>query len=104
MGDYVGEFDMVGNLKIGDQIGQTHIRFRNFPDYESSINVIDQVYDSEDALFNGYIYRLDSSEFIKVNRSQYGNGCDFNMKLLNIGEIVVLYQLKDIVLLNVIIS
>ena len=27
--DYAGEFEMVGNLKIGDQIRQTHIRFRN---------------------------------------------------------------------------
>ena len=25
--DYTGEFEMVGNLKVGDQIRQTHIRF-----------------------------------------------------------------------------
>ena len=29
---FVGEFEMVGNLKIGDQIRQTHIRFRNIFD------------------------------------------------------------------------
>ena len=31
--DYVGEFEMVGNLKAGDQIRQTHIRFRNIAEY-----------------------------------------------------------------------
>ena len=27
--NYVCEFEMVGNLKVGDQIRQSHIRFRN---------------------------------------------------------------------------
>ena len=31
--DCVGEFEMVGNLKAGDQIRQTHIRFRNIAEY-----------------------------------------------------------------------
>ena len=69
---------MIGNLKVGDQIRQTHIRFRNISDYEAFINAIDQDYDSEDALFNGYIYKLDTPQFIKVNRSQFGNGCSFD--------------------------
>ena len=54
--DYTGEFEMVGNLKVGDQIRQTHIRFRNITDYEAYVNSIDQDYDSEDAIFNVYIY------------------------------------------------
>ena len=54
--DYTGAFEMVGNLKIGDQIRQTNTRFRNMDDYEAYINAIDQDYDSEEALFNGYIY------------------------------------------------
>ena len=37
---------MVGNLKIGDQNRQTHIKFRNIGDYEAYINAIDQDYDS----------------------------------------------------------
>ena len=40
--DYVGEFEMVGNLKVGDQIRQTHIRFRSMNDFESYINFIDE--------------------------------------------------------------
>ena len=76
--DYEGEFEMVGNLKVGEQIRQTHIRFRNISDYEAYINAIDQDYDSEDAIFNGYIYKINTLKFNKVNRSQYGNGCSFD--------------------------
>ena len=63
---------------MGDQIRQTHIRFRNTNDYEAYINSIDQDYDSEDAIFNGYIYKLNTPQFNKVNRSQYGSGCSFD--------------------------
>ena len=73
---------MIGNLKVGDQIRQTHIRFRNMDDYEAYINSIDQDYDSEDAIFNGYIYKLNTPQFNKVNRSQYGNGCDFKHEII----------------------
>ena len=41
---------MVVNLKVGDQIRQTHINFRNISDYETSINAIDDGYDAEDAI------------------------------------------------------
>ena len=76
--DYEGEFEMVGNLKVGDQIRQTHIRFRNIAEYEAYINAIDQDYDAEDAIFNGSIYKLNTPQFNKVNRSHYGNGCSFD--------------------------
>ena len=69
---------MVGNLKVGDQIRETNIRFRNKDDFEAYINAIDEGYDAEDAIFNGYIYKLDTVQFKKVNRSQYGNGCSFD--------------------------
>ena len=46
---------MITNLKVGDQIRQTHTRFRNVADDESYINAVDEGYDSEDAIFNGYI-------------------------------------------------
>ena len=80
--DYVGEFEMVGNLKVGDQIRQTHIRFRNMDDFEAYINAIGEGYDAEDAIFNGYVYKLDTPQFNKVNRSQYGNGCDFKHEII----------------------
>ena len=76
--DYVGIFEMIGNLKNGDQNRQTHIRFRNTDDYEAYINSIDQDYDSDDAIFNGHIYKIYTPIFNKINRSQYGNGCTFD--------------------------
>ena len=76
--DYNGDFEMVGNLKVGDQIRQTHIRFRNMDDFEAYINAIDEGYDADECIFNGYIYKTDTPQFNKVNRSQHGNGCSFD--------------------------
>ena len=76
--DYNSEFEMIGKLKFGDQIRQTHIKFRNISDYEAYINAIDQDYDSEDVIFNGFIPKINTPQFNKVKRSQYGNGCSFD--------------------------
>ena len=46
---------MIGNLKIGDQIRQTHIRLRNIYDYEAYIICFDERDDAEDAIFNGHV-------------------------------------------------
>ena len=80
--DYEGVFEMVGNLKVGHQIRQTHIRFRYIDDFEAYINSIDQDYYSDDSIFNGYIYKTNSPHFNKVNRSQYGNGCSFDKVII----------------------
>ena len=80
--DYTGEFEMVGRLKSGDQIRQTHIRFRKITDYEAHINSIDEGYDSEDAIFNGYVYKINTPQFNLVNRSEYGNGCHFKHEIV----------------------
>ena len=68
--NYEGVFEMVGILRIGDQIRQNHITFKNISDYEAYINSIDQDYDSDDTIFSGYIYKLHTPQFNKVNRSQ----------------------------------
>ena len=73
---------MVGSLKVGDQIRQTIIKFRKIDDYEAYINAIDEGYDAQDSVFNGYIYKLNTPQFNKVNRSQYGNGCVFNHEII----------------------
>ena len=73
---------MVGNLKVGDQIRQTHIRFRNMVDSESFINAIDERYDAEDAIFKGYTYKSKTPQFKLVNRYKYGNGCDFKHEII----------------------
>ena len=48
--------------------------------FEAYINSIDRDYDSEDAIFNGYFYKLDTPHFNKVNRSHNGIGCHFKQK------------------------
>ena len=51
-------------------------------DFEAYINSIDEGYDTEDAIFNGYIYKINTPQFNKVNRSQYGSGCDFKHEII----------------------
>ena len=68
---------MVVNLKVGDQTRQTHIRFRNIFDYEAYIKSIDEGYDAEDAISNGYIYIINTPQLNLFKRNQYGIGCDF---------------------------
>ena len=71
---------MVGSLKVGDQIRQTQFRFGNIDDYESYIISIDEGFVPEDAIFNGYICKINTPQFNKVNRSQYGKGCNFKQQ------------------------
>ena len=78
---YVGAFEMVGNIKVGDQMRPTNNRFRNFDDFESYINSIDEEYDAEDAIFNGYIYKIKTPQFNKLKKSQYGIGCDLKHEI-----------------------
>ena len=80
--DNTFEFEMVGFFVIGGQNRQTHNGSRNIAEYEAYINAICQDYESEDAIFNGYIYKIDTPRFILVKRSQYGNGCDFKHKII----------------------
>ena len=81
--DYTGEFEMVDYWKVGDQNRETHTRFLNIENYEAYINTIDQDYDSEDAIFKGYIYKIDTPQFNLVNRSQYGFGCGFKHEIID---------------------
>ena len=69
---------MICNLKVGDQIHQTHRRFRNMDEFERYINSIDEGYDADDCIFNGFIYKINTLQFNEVNRSHYGNGCSFD--------------------------
>ena len=80
--DYIGTFEMVGNLKVSDHIRQTHVRFRNMDDFKAYKDSIDEGYDADDCIFNGCIYNTNTSIFNKVKRSQYGNGCDFKHEII----------------------
>ena len=101
--DYVGAFEMVGNLKVGDQIRQTSIKFRNMDDFEAYIIAIDHIMSQKMLFSMGMFLKsilLNLKKLIDLNTVMV---VILNRKLLNIEEIIVLYQLKVIVLLNVLI-
>ena len=74
---------MDGDLKVGDQIRRTVKRFIFMDNFEAYINSADQHYDSQDTIFNGYIYKLDTPHFNKIKRSEYGNSCDFKHEIMD---------------------
>ena len=49
---------------------------------ESYITAIDQDYESEEAISNGYIYKNNTTKFNLHNTSEYGNGCDFRDEII----------------------
>ena len=75
--DYTGDFELIGSMLVGEVERKTNIRFKNADDFESYINAIDNSgNDSEDVIFTKWLYKLNTPEFVKVNRSQYGRGTD----------------------------
>ena len=70
-------------MLFGEVEQKTNIRFKNVDDFESYINAIDNSgYDSEDVIFTGWLYKLNTPEFKKVNRSKYGRGTDFKQDIV----------------------
>ena len=81
--DYTGVFELFGSMLVGEVEQKTNIRFKKDDDFESYINAIDNiVYDSEDVIFTGWLYRLNTPEFQKVNRSQYARGTGFKQDIV----------------------
>ena len=82
--DYTGDFELIGSMLVGEIEQKTNIRFKNVDDFENYINAIDNSgYDSEDVIFIGWLYKLNTPEFKKVNRSQYGRGTDFKQDIVD---------------------
>ena len=79
--NYAGEFELFGKLSLGDQIRETHKRLRNMDDLESYSNAIDEGYEAEDAIFIGYLSKVDTPQLNLVNRSKFGNACDFQHEI-----------------------
>ena len=73
--DYTGDFGMIGSMLIGEIEQKTNIARKKVDDFENYINTIDDSdYDSEDVSFAGWLYKLNTPELDKVNRSKYGRG------------------------------
>ena len=80
--DCAGEFEVFGKISIGNQIRDAHIGLRFITEYEHYVNAIDGRCDAEDAIFNGYLYKISSPQFTLVIKGQYGNGCAFKHEFI----------------------
>ena len=68
---------------IGEIEHKTIIRFKNADDFEAYIKAIDNGgYDSEGVIFTGWLYKLNSPESNKVNRSQNARGTDWKQDIV----------------------
>ena len=70
-------------MLVGEIEQRTSFRIRKFEDFESYMIAIDVYYDSEDVIFTGWLYKLNSSHINTVNRSQYGRGTDFKQDIVD---------------------
>ena len=77
-----GSFEMIGSMLIGELEEKTNNRYKNVDDFEGYCNAIDIDYVSEDVIFTGLLYKLNTAEFNKVTRSQKGRGTDFNQNIV----------------------
>ena len=106
--DYAGDFELIGSMLVGEIEQKTNIRFKNVDDFESYINAIDNSgYDSEDVIFTGWLYKLNTPEFKKVNRSQYGRSTDYKQDIVEyighncyIQQVVIVLSNVSIILLK----
>ena len=65
--DCTGDFEMIGSMLIGEIEQTTDFRFKNVDDFENYINAIDNSgYDSDDVIFTGWLYKLNTPEFKKL--------------------------------------
>ena len=77
--NYTGDFELIGSLLIDEIEQKTKVRFKIFDDFKIYINAIDNSgYDSDDVVFIGWLFKLNTPVFKKVNRSQNARGTDFN--------------------------
>ena len=64
-------------MVIGPVEHKTNNRFKNMDDFESYMNAIDFLYDSEDVIFTGYVYILNTPQFNVVTQSAYAKGSNY---------------------------
>ena len=74
---YNDVLERVGTMVVGRNIRKVSIRFKNiiFETYVKSL--AENGYESDDAIFNGYIHKTETPVFSLVNRSRIGKGTDF---------------------------
>ena len=73
---------MIESMLIGEIKQKTKIRFRNIEHFETYNNALHVDNDSEDVVFTGWLYKLNTPEFNKVNRSEYGRETNFKQEIV----------------------
>ena len=99
--DYTSDFELNGKMIIGPVEHKTNIRFKSMDDFERYINAIDIDYDSEEVIFTGYVYKLNTPHFKLLNEVLMVKVLIICKKLLNITGKTVIYQLLECVSSNV---
>ena len=80
--DYLCDFELIGKMIIGSFEHKTNIRFKNMDDFERYINARDIDYDSEDVIFTGYVYKLDTPQLKVVKISAYDKGTNYMQEIV----------------------
>ena len=71
-------------MMVGEIEQKTCIRFKNVDDFETYLKVTDNGgYYNEDVIFTGRLYKFNTLELKKVNRSQYARGTDFKQDIVD---------------------
>ena len=70
-------------MLIGEIKRKTSSGDQNVDGFETYIIALDNSgYNSDDVIFTGWLYKLNTPEFTEVNRSQYGRGTDFKQEIV----------------------
>ena len=74
---------MVGSMVVGENIRKIKIRYKNKKDFETYINSLDENgYESDDAVFTGYNYNIETPVLLSVNRLGFGKGTHFRKNFI----------------------
>ena len=84
------DFDLNGSMIIGPIEYKTNIRIKNTDDFESYINAIDIDYDSEDVIFTGCVYKLNTPQSRLLNEV-------LTLKVVNICEKLFNFMDKTVI-------
>ena len=79
---FTGDFEMIEKIIKRELEQKTNIRFRNIADYESRIKTKDSAgYHSNDVVVTGWLHKLFTPEFNRVDRCQNGRGSEFKQDI-----------------------
>ena len=81
--DNAGDFELIRSMLIGEIEQKINVMFKNVDEFETSIDAIDiSGYESDVVIFTGWLFKLNTPEFDKVNRCQNGEGTYFKQDIV----------------------